>query len=184
MSACGFCCKPEADVKWLIAGATSYICDECVDLAADLLADIRGHPETTGPEIREAMGTRVGREGARQGATMTAAPQDPGHWPTYEVLGHLLGVPPFETGAGQPPVNGYLEFNARERLLLPTRRCSRCGLWAAPYEIPEDGAATVLFRLIFGRKDEHRWSMFVEGTWRAPEAMPACEGSFAWERRA
>ncbi len=36
---CSFCGKPQDEVKKLIAGPDVYICDECVDLCADIIAD-------------------------------------------------------------------------------------------------------------------------------------------------
>src|SRR5471030_460164 len=33
---CSFCGKSQAEVKKLIAGPTMFICDECVDLCADI----------------------------------------------------------------------------------------------------------------------------------------------------
>lgn len=36
---CSFCGKPEGQVKKLIAGPSVYICDECVELCNDILAD-------------------------------------------------------------------------------------------------------------------------------------------------
>jgi hypothetical protein len=38
---CSFCNKTEEDVRKLIAGPTVYICDECVDVCVDILADDR-----------------------------------------------------------------------------------------------------------------------------------------------
>jgi ATP-dependent Clp protease ATP-binding subunit ClpX len=34
---CSFCGKTQAEVKKLIAGPMSYICDECVDLCHDIV---------------------------------------------------------------------------------------------------------------------------------------------------
>ena len=36
---CSFCNKSQRDVKKLIAGPAAYICDECVDVCNDVLAD-------------------------------------------------------------------------------------------------------------------------------------------------
>lgn len=36
---CSFCGKPQAKVKRLIAGPTVYICEECVGLSADIIAE-------------------------------------------------------------------------------------------------------------------------------------------------
>ena len=37
--ACSFCRKSQDDVKKLIAGPSIYICDECVEVCNDILAD-------------------------------------------------------------------------------------------------------------------------------------------------
>ena len=36
---CSFCGKNQKDVKKLIAGPTSFICDECVELCNDIIAE-------------------------------------------------------------------------------------------------------------------------------------------------
>ena len=36
---CSFCNKNQKDVKKLIAGPTVYICDECVDICLDIIAE-------------------------------------------------------------------------------------------------------------------------------------------------
>lgn len=38
---CSFCNKPQKDVRKLIAGPTVYICDECVDICLDIIAEER-----------------------------------------------------------------------------------------------------------------------------------------------
>lgn len=38
---CSFCGKSQHEVKQLIAGPTVFICDECVDLCADIVAEKR-----------------------------------------------------------------------------------------------------------------------------------------------
>ena len=38
---CSFCNKDQRDVKTLIAGPTVYICDECVDICLDIIAEER-----------------------------------------------------------------------------------------------------------------------------------------------
>ena len=37
--ACSFCGKSQKEVKKLIAGPTVYICDECIDLCNDIIAE-------------------------------------------------------------------------------------------------------------------------------------------------
>jgi ATP-dependent Clp protease ATP-binding subunit ClpX len=54
---CSFCNKSQRDVKKLIAGPTVYICDECVDICLDIIAEDRvldqAKPETKLPKPRE-----------------------------------------------------------------------------------------------------------------------------------
>jgi len=46
---CSFCNKNQRDVRKLIAGPTVYICDECVDICLDIIAEER-EPEERSPE--------------------------------------------------------------------------------------------------------------------------------------
>ena len=41
---CSFCNKSERDAKELVAGPRVYICDECVDICNDIIAEDRGIP--------------------------------------------------------------------------------------------------------------------------------------------
>jgi len=54
---CSFCNKSQRDVKKLIAGPTVYICDECVDICLDIIAEDRVldqvKPESKLPKPRE-----------------------------------------------------------------------------------------------------------------------------------
>ena len=36
---CSFCAKPEADVADMVAGATAYICNECVSKCAEVMRE-------------------------------------------------------------------------------------------------------------------------------------------------
>jgi ATP-dependent Clp protease ATP-binding subunit ClpX len=45
---CSFCNKSQRDVRKLIAGPTVYICDECVDICLDIIAEEREGDETDG----------------------------------------------------------------------------------------------------------------------------------------
>jgi ATP-dependent Clp protease ATP-binding subunit ClpX len=47
---CSFCGKGHAEVKKLIAGPTVYICNECVDLCNEIIADAL-HEEVKGPAL-------------------------------------------------------------------------------------------------------------------------------------
>jgi ATP-dependent Clp protease ATP-binding subunit ClpX len=42
---CSFCGKSQREVKKLIAGPTVYICDECIELCNDIIAEEYGHEE-------------------------------------------------------------------------------------------------------------------------------------------
>ncbi len=44
---CSFCGKSQKEVKKLIAGPGVYICDECIDLCNDIIAEERGREENT-----------------------------------------------------------------------------------------------------------------------------------------
>jgi ATP-dependent Clp protease ATP-binding subunit ClpX len=54
---CSFCGKSQKEVKKLIAGPTVYICDECVDICLDIIAEDRvldqAKPESKLPKPRE-----------------------------------------------------------------------------------------------------------------------------------
>ena len=40
---CSFCGKPQSQAKRLISGNGVYICDECVELCMDIIADEDSH---------------------------------------------------------------------------------------------------------------------------------------------
>ncbi len=71
---CSFCNKNQRDVKKLIAGPTVYICDECVDICLDIIAEEREPEEQKGStkllapvEIKEFLdGYVVGQEKAKK----------------------------------------------------------------------------------------------------------------------
>jgi ATP-dependent Clp protease ATP-binding subunit ClpX len=44
---CSFCGKSQKEVKKLIAGPTVYICDECIELCNDIIAEEYGRDETS-----------------------------------------------------------------------------------------------------------------------------------------
>src|ERR1700759_23653 len=47
---CSFCGKAQKEVKKLIAGPTVYICDECIGLCNDIIAEeVEKDEPTTGP---------------------------------------------------------------------------------------------------------------------------------------
>jgi len=71
---CSFCNKDQRDVKKLIAGPTVYICDECVDICLDIIAEEREPDEPKAKvklpkpvEIREFLDEYVvGQEKAKK----------------------------------------------------------------------------------------------------------------------
>ena len=50
---CSFCGKPDADVERLVAGPGVYICDKCVELCVEIIAEDRAksRPETGRPRM-------------------------------------------------------------------------------------------------------------------------------------
>ena len=72
---CSFCGKSQKEVKKLIAGPGVYICDECIELCNDIIAEEREREETTGgqltvpkpADILEALGDYViGQDAAKK----------------------------------------------------------------------------------------------------------------------
>jgi len=50
---CSFCGKSQDEVKKLIAGPTVYICDECIELCNDIIAEETRLEDTVGPDINK-----------------------------------------------------------------------------------------------------------------------------------
>jgi ATP-dependent Clp protease ATP-binding subunit ClpX len=72
---CSFCGKSQREVKKLIAGPTVYICDECIELCNDIIAEEYGQDDAAAPasrvpkpkEIKDALDEYViGQEGAKK----------------------------------------------------------------------------------------------------------------------
>jgi ATP-dependent Clp protease ATP-binding subunit ClpX len=72
---CSFCGKSQREVKKLIAGPTVYICDECIELCNDIIAEEYTEDETPAPasrvpkpvEIKEALDEYViGQDAAKK----------------------------------------------------------------------------------------------------------------------
>jgi len=72
---CSFCGKSQREVKKLIAGPTVYICDECIELCNDIIAEEYGREDGPAPasrvpkprEIKEALDDYViGQEAAKR----------------------------------------------------------------------------------------------------------------------
>src|SRR5713101_4642045 len=45
---CSFCGKSQDEVRKLIAGPSVYICDECIDLCNDIIAEEPARPQESG----------------------------------------------------------------------------------------------------------------------------------------
>src|SRR5512146_1587060 len=50
---CSFCGKSQDEVKKLIAGPTVYICDECIELCNDIIAEETKLEEAMGPDVKK-----------------------------------------------------------------------------------------------------------------------------------
>src|SRR6266849_8631480 len=48
---CSFCNKDQNDVRKLIAGPTVFICDECVDVCNEIIADDSHPPKPASPTL-------------------------------------------------------------------------------------------------------------------------------------
>jgi ClpX C4-type zinc finger protein len=59
---CSFCGKSQDEVRKLIAGPTVYICDECIDLCNDIIAEECDQEEAIGEERAQVstLGKSVG----------------------------------------------------------------------------------------------------------------------------
>ncbi len=57
---CSFCGKPAGDARRIIAGISAYICDECVEMCYDLIADdAEQEPVRRQPEKGESVPTTM-----------------------------------------------------------------------------------------------------------------------------
>src|SRR5512136_1951350 len=50
---CSFCGKSQDEVTKLIAGPTVYICDECLELCNDIIAEETKLEEAMGPDVKK-----------------------------------------------------------------------------------------------------------------------------------
>jgi ATP-dependent Clp protease ATP-binding subunit ClpX len=50
---CSFCGKSQEEVRKLIAGPTVYICDECIELCNDIIAEETKLEEASSPDVRK-----------------------------------------------------------------------------------------------------------------------------------
>ena len=83
---CSFCNKDQRDVRKLIAGPTAYICDECIDLCLDIVAEERDPDEPKAKvelpkplEIQEGAMERD-RAGPAERQTPAGTAGLAGHW--------------------------------------------------------------------------------------------------------
>lgn len=94
---CSFCGKGQREVKKLIAGPTVYICDECIELCNDIIAEdkSRAHPEgervgvPKPAEIKQVLDDYViGQEYAKK--VLSVAVHN--HYKRIECRGHHTGA--------------------------------------------------------------------------------------------
>jgi hypothetical protein len=88
---CSFCNKSQDDVRKLIAGPAVYICDECVEVCNDIIADTDRARHTSPPE-----------------STLTAVSEPGGTAPSYPVPCSLCGLPVLLDEAVAIPERGFL----------------------------------------------------------------------------
>jgi ClpX C4-type zinc finger protein len=50
---CSFCGKDPSEVRTIVTAKTSFICDECIGLCLDILAEEAGHTTSNRPESPE-----------------------------------------------------------------------------------------------------------------------------------
>jgi hypothetical protein len=75
LAACSFCMKSSTQVRKLIAGPGVYICDECVDLCGQIIADEFGRPATPG---------QTGAAGQTGSVSQPATPGQPPRLPLWD----------------------------------------------------------------------------------------------------
>ena len=56
---CSFCTKSQNEVRKLVAGPKVYICDECIELCNDILAEEEEESRETADESRDDAGARL-----------------------------------------------------------------------------------------------------------------------------
>jgi len=87
---CSFCSKTQHDVRKLIAGPTVYICEECVDLCNDILAEeLREKPKR---ETKVSARTERGPSLPLQGCVLCRLPKAPGELAYIPDRGAICGV--------------------------------------------------------------------------------------------
>ncbi len=80
---CSFCSKTQDDVKKLIAGPADFICDECVSVCADIMADDTGS-EALGQDSPE------GRRWQARALMLTGTPDVCGLCGRLAIVGEML----------------------------------------------------------------------------------------------
>src|SRR6188472_1815366 len=100
---CSFCGKSQKEVKKLIAGPTVYICDECIGLCNDIIAEeIEKESESFGlapvpkpAEIKTVLDAKVGAEDVELGKSniLLLGPTGCGKTLLAQTLAKILNVP-------------------------------------------------------------------------------------------
>ncbi len=89
---CSFCSKSQSEVRKLIAGPNVYICDECIEICTDIIAEERDLEEREGlfelpkpPEIKEFLDQYVVGQGAAKKRLAVAVYN---HYRRSDILDH------------------------------------------------------------------------------------------------
>ena len=89
---CSFCSKSQGEVRKLIAGPNVYICDECIEICTDIIAEERDLEEREGlfelpkpPEIKEFLDQYVVGQGAAKKRLAVAVYN---HYRRSDILDH------------------------------------------------------------------------------------------------
>jgi hypothetical protein len=90
---CSFCGKDEDHVRKLIAGPTVYICDECIDLCNDIIAEECDTEEVFGGD------SPAGKDGSADGKESPVIGQE---WEPIDLEGLE------QSQRGIPPLTPYL----------------------------------------------------------------------------
>ena len=126
---CSFCNKSQREVKKLIAGPTVFICDECVDICLDIIAEDRmmeQQQETALPKPKEinafledyVIGQELANRGHQVGvATLDTPHGEPGRRHDGQVQVFTVGHRP----SSGPPSVGARAFDSSSRGSSSTR---------------------------------------------------------------
>jgi uncharacterized damage-inducible protein DinB len=147
---CSFCNRNEEDVRSLIAGPTVYICDECVGICVDIIADDRRRSET------------AAEPGQRSVASGLTRP-DGGTWPSSDAWCAFCGQ----------AADLQAAFMIENRTLL----CDPCvkSIASAASEAAK-GEAAAAANAELARLEEQLRRSFEGEAWHGPSVLEALKG--------